>query len=83
MRKRDQLSPDRDQYACEIPREGAHANNKRIFGVAFLVSLTEKILIPFGKTTQSEQNKDAFSFNQTQKTSHLVEVGESIAGNTT
>ena len=44
------------------------------------MSLTEKILIPFGKTTQSEQNKDAFSFNQTQKTSDLVEVGESIAG---
>ena len=31
-----------DQYACENPREDAPANNKRIFGAAILVSLTEK-----------------------------------------
>ena len=38
------LSSHRDQYVCENPHKGAPANNKRIFGVAILASLTEKNL---------------------------------------
>ena len=45
---------ERDSHQIEIdtrasPREGAPANDKRILGAAILVSLTEKISIPFGK----------------------------------
>lgn len=65
------LSSDRDQYACEIPREGPPANNKR----NLRGPLKRKISIPIGKTTQSlkwqsEQNLDAF--DRTQKSGFAV-----------